>query len=295
MEHKVPQRSEEWYQLRRELVVTASKFGDAVGVGRGKPYHFYRSLLEVDTGSEESPYTRHGVEMEPIIHEAYDLLTGSKTRESGLWTITDENDLLKGLIGASPDAIVLDKGTSNMIGLCEFKAPVHQMYAGIPRQYMVQMQGQMAVTGLPWCDFMAVCVKTREIMLRRVYFHRQFWTFIASRLLVFCRAVKTARLSKSPLDYPGDLNVSTVKTWTICDKPFPHEQNIKVDDLLQPNIAGSNCYRGPSCVTMTFDFLMGQGQEMSPELKDKLSGILEDLDFRIEEKEIEQAMISSDL
>ena len=52
-----------------------------------------------------------------------------------------------GLIGASPDAIVLDKGTLNMIGLCEFKAPVHQMYAGIPRQYMVQMQGQMAVTG----------------------------------------------------------------------------------------------------------------------------------------------------
>ena len=51
------------------------------------------------------------------------------------------------LIGASPDAIVLDNKMSSMIGHCEFKAPVHQMYAGIPRQYMVQMQGQMAVTG----------------------------------------------------------------------------------------------------------------------------------------------------
>ena len=52
-----------------------------------------------------------------------------------------------GFIGASPDAIVVDKVTSDMIGLCEFKAPVHHMYAGIPRQDMVQMQGQMAVTG----------------------------------------------------------------------------------------------------------------------------------------------------
>ena len=47
-------------------------------------------------------------------------------------------------------------------------------------------------------------------------------------------------------------------------------------------------------MTLTFDFLMGQGHELSPEFKDKLSGILEDLDFKIEEKEIEQAMISSD-
>ena len=51
-----------------------------------------------------------------------------------------------GLVGASPDAIVLDEVTK-MIGLCEFKAPVHCLYADIPRQYMVQMQGQMALTG----------------------------------------------------------------------------------------------------------------------------------------------------
>ena len=52
-----------------------------------------------------------------------------------------------GLVGASPDALVLDEVTKKMIGLCEFKAPVHRLYADIPRQYMVQMQGQMALTG----------------------------------------------------------------------------------------------------------------------------------------------------
>ena len=86
-----------------------------------------------------------------------------------------------------------------------------------------------------------------------------------------------------------------MKSWTVCDKPFPHEQNIKVEDLLQPNIAGTNCFRGPSGVTLTYEFLLGQGQDLSPDLQDKLSGILEDIDFQIEEKQIEQAMLSSDL
>ena len=35
--------------------------------------------------------------MEPIIHEAYGLLTGNKTRESGLWTIQDEKNPLQGI------------------------------------------------------------------------------------------------------------------------------------------------------------------------------------------------------
>ena len=39
--------------------------------------------------------------MEPIIHEAYDLLTGNKSRESGLWTITDQKDPLKGTVGVN--------------------------------------------------------------------------------------------------------------------------------------------------------------------------------------------------
>ena len=47
-----------------------------------------------------------------------------------------------------------------------------------------------SIIGLPWCDFMAVCEKTREIMLKRVYFHAHFWKFVASRLLTFCHAVK---------------------------------------------------------------------------------------------------------
>ena len=45
-----------------------------------------------DAGSH---LTQHGIDMEPVIHEAYDLLTGQKTRESGFWTLINEQNPLK--------------------------------------------------------------------------------------------------------------------------------------------------------------------------------------------------------
>jgi hypothetical protein len=45
MEHNVKQRSEKWFELRRGMVVTASRFADAIGAGKGKAYDFLKSLL----------------------------------------------------------------------------------------------------------------------------------------------------------------------------------------------------------------------------------------------------------
>ena len=56
---------------------------------------------------------------------------------------------MSGLIGASPDGVVMKKSDSTkMVGLVEFKAPVHIIYDkmngakghGIPRRYIVQVK-----------------------------------------------------------------------------------------------------------------------------------------------------------
>ena len=143
----VPQRSQEWFDLRRSVLLTASKFGDAIGVGSGKPFDFLQSLLHVDHNgnSSENEHTRHGTCTEPIIEEAYQLLTGLATRQSGFW-LPAEDDPLYGIVGASPDALVVDsEGTC--VGLAEYKAPVYCLYSekahgahGIPRRYMAQIQ-----------------------------------------------------------------------------------------------------------------------------------------------------------
>ena len=59
-----------------------------------------------------------------------------------------EESAMHGLVGASPDGLVMSSSdTSRMIGLVEFKAPVHKLYdktagtlEGIPRRCMVQVR-----------------------------------------------------------------------------------------------------------------------------------------------------------
>ena len=82
MEHRVKQRSPEWHQLRRNVLLTTSTFADAVGVGKGKPFHFFQSRMEQQGSEEEvidsteTSMMQHGIDMERIIKEAYELLTG---------------------------------------------------------------------------------------------------------------------------------------------------------------------------------------------------------------------------
>ena len=199
----VKQRSAKWFELRQSVLLTASKFGDAVGVGRGKPYHFLASLLcddACDSHSDDagSGFTAHGVAFEPVLNECYQLLTGYTTRDSGFW-VPSETDPLYNLVGASPDAKVYAsvQGTRTCVGLAEYKAPVYQMYQekatvphAIPRMYMVQMQGQMAVSGHQWCDFLAICEQSREIQLKRVYFNKAYWAVMTTKLMHFCQLLQ---------------------------------------------------------------------------------------------------------
>ena len=86
--------------------------------------------------------------------------------------------------------------TGEFIGLAEFKAPIHGLYNekvhphGIPRYYMAQVQGQMAVCNKHWCDFMAVCTKTRQLLLKRVHFSLKYWASVSQRLDAFIDILK---------------------------------------------------------------------------------------------------------
>ena len=136
---------------------------------------------------------KHGIETEPLIDEAYQLLTSNITEKSGLW-FPDKNNSLHGLVAASPDRKVMMG--RKLLGLCEYKAPVHCLYNpncsiyGFPRKYMVQVQGQMAVCNASWCDFMAVCTRTKHIMLKRVLFNKTYWAAVSEKLQKFIQNLK---------------------------------------------------------------------------------------------------------
>lgn len=288
MESKVKQRSKEWFDIRQSVYLTSSKFGDALGVGMGKPYYFFLSLMSDDNDEDEeevteSSHTQHGITMEEIILECYHLLTGHKTRESGFWVPRDR--ILQDLIGTSPDAVVVDDQGED-IGLCEFKAPIYRMYKtentvqGIPRHYMAQIQGQLAITGLPWCNFLAVCKNTKEIMLKKVYFHSEYWTNVEKILKQFCYALQDARLRKElgydPLDFEG---ARKLETWPVQIDYLPGELSINVEDLLQ--IDKRKRFSGPSNVWLSFDFLIGQSYSLPPCLQEYAQKMINEVDEQL--------------
>eukprot|EP00042_Codosiga_hollandica_P042555 m.392650 g.392650 ORF g.392650 m.392650 type:complete len:288 (+) comp56353_c0_seq2:1845-2708(+) len=277
VEHAVEQRSAAWLRLRQRVLITASNVGSLVGrdeigsswlfhtaLQQQKPALFAPSLLQAQedrTPLERTPQDQplsdsssdalreHGMKMEPVLAEAYELLTGLHTRSAGFFQ-PHPGHRLHSHVGASPDRMVLDRETHEVVGLVEFKAPMFKMYSagrtdvvrGIPAAYLTQMQMQMAVVGVrTWCDFFAICVQTREIMLQRVHFSSTYWAKLEAAIWKYaCCAQK-------------GIAPNYLKT---VPRPDLAEDEVSVNSLLFHD-AQRGRFIGPSRIPLSLEFLLG--------------------------------------
>ena len=130
--------------------MTASMIGGILG---DNPYENYESMLNRKSGLESfkgNKYTRHGNKFEEIATICYQDRTNSKVEEYGL--ITHQN---YPLIGASPDGITTD---GIMLEIkCPFtrelKTEGYNNGLGVPDYYWDQVQIQLEVCNLEYCDF----------------------------------------------------------------------------------------------------------------------------------------------
>ena len=94
------------------------------------------------------------------------------------------------ILGCTPDAIVMDLSVEDKFGICEVKCPYNKMSVtpmeassdpaffmeiidGKPQlkrehHYYDQVQGQIAITGVHWCDF--VCYTKKGMAIERIFF-----------------------------------------------------------------------------------------------------------------------------
>ncbi len=84
-------------------------------------------------------------------------------------------------LGSSPDGVIFDPSGNPPFGLLEVKCPNIQSYVDCPylkmsggalklgrqHKYYWQVQGQMLLTGLEWCDFV-VCAQ-EDMLVERIY------------------------------------------------------------------------------------------------------------------------------
>jgi putative phage-type endonuclease len=142
----VEQRSQEWYDMRQNLI-TASDFAQALGEGKfGTQKQFFQKKCgyEKDTFDQNNPALKWGVRYEPVANAAYERRNKTKTYEFGL--LRHPKYLW---FGASPDAI------SELGIMIEIKCPWKRRITGeVPRQYYYQIQGQLDVCRLEECDYL---------------------------------------------------------------------------------------------------------------------------------------------
>lgn len=162
--HNIDQNTEAWQKLRCTRF-TSSVFSDLL-MGKstlGYNQAIYRVVYGRLTGempeSFSNDWMSRGLELEPIASQLYESLTFDKCRPGGFWELDE-------WIGSSPDFLVGEDG------LLQIKCPKWSTHvsalngSGIQKEYFIQVQGEMLVTGRAWCDLLYYHPKLPHVINR---------------------------------------------------------------------------------------------------------------------------------
>ncbi len=158
------QNTPEWYEARLGIPTT-SMFSNIIG-SKGEPStsaEAYMNQLVADWIAGEpvdafkgNKYTEIGKEREPAVQALYELTSGNHVDSVGFIFRNEDR-----LVGSSTDGLVrLGDPAGFLSGVFEQKNPKASTMVGyltkkeMPSFYKPQVQGELWVTDLEWCDFM---------------------------------------------------------------------------------------------------------------------------------------------
>ena len=189
---------ETWVQ-ERKYRLTASKFGR---IARRQRNHEKLCEDMLNAKPVKTKSTEHGIKYEPIALREYEKHMHKighpvKVEKSGFFVSPKIF-----FLGCSPDGKVVDSVSQDQFGLAEVKCPSSkfnvtpeeacsdpsfclELVNGSPRlkrnhEYYDQIQGQMALTGAKWCDF--VVYTSRGLNIERIPFDKERWSYVLAIL-----------------------------------------------------------------------------------------------------------------
>jgi putative phage-type endonuclease len=180
------QRSPAWHAARAGKI-TASRFVDVIGTKAARARYMREIVFERAAGM-----ARHeiggkalawGTDVETFARDAYQLHTGNLVVESDFIVHPAYP-----FIGASPDGLVASDGGIEM--KCPHDEGVHvaTWLDGMPLEHMAQVQGNLAVTGRRWWDFISYDPRQAEhlrLYVQRIPRHDEFIARLIGALLQF--------------------------------------------------------------------------------------------------------------
>lgn len=207
-EHTASQGSQAWLNSRNRL--TASKFDEATS--DNPKFDSQEDIAAYILGTKKPVFTpeatkrmQFGTNNEPRVRDWYIKTYNLKVIETGLavpkWNL---------YLGASSDGDVYDEN-NNCIGVIEIKCP-RKMYGPLLKNsqnaniaiadnsntksiyehdhiwssHYAQMQGNMAIKGVSWCDYIVADLYADIVIVERVYFNQEYWSgYLYPRLVQF--------------------------------------------------------------------------------------------------------------
>ena len=169
----VKQGSEEWLSEKAGKPSTSDFSCIITSTGKQstqREKYLNQLAAERITGKRDEGFTskamERGIEVEAEAVLFYEGVYDMKTEVAGVCYKNEEKSCL-----ASPDRLVYDK-LGSIVGLLEIKCPLNYTHVKylldgkLPTAYFQQVQGQLYVTGLEWCDFMSYYAGLKPLVVR---------------------------------------------------------------------------------------------------------------------------------
>lgn len=187
-----------WFE-ERKLRLTASNFGKVLHRKKEPTEPFLKSIFEAKDLSNVASI-RHGKQNEKVVRSHYARKMQKHLNKN--FTVYDTGLVVNPshpYLGATPDGKVFDPTSASPFGLLEIKCPYTwrnhtveaacndvnfpcSMVDGVPKLrtddkqgYYAQIQGQLALSGLPWCDFVIYLSGSRSLSVERISFDPTYW------------------------------------------------------------------------------------------------------------------------
>lgn len=172
----VEQGSDAWFEARTGRV-TGTRFASLMAKKTTKAYQDLATDLaaEIITGEVEESYSNtvmeRGKDLEPEARELYQKIMDVDVAEAGF--IIPDGEFTD-YIGISPDGIIMELSEDEYteVGMVEIKCPLRKthlkyLFGGkLPSEYRHQVQSQLFVTGLDYCDFMSYYPGMKPFIVR---------------------------------------------------------------------------------------------------------------------------------
>lgn len=182
-----PQRSPEWFALRRGKVtasrlcdwLAASKAKDTVGKPLKARLDYEKELMfERQFGVSFNVYVsdamQDGIDFENFARTQYNKITGRTMVECGAW--------YSAAFCASPDGTIGEDGLGE-IKIVRDNTFTEILISGVPEKHWQQIQGQLWASGRKWCDYVAVNLNTKRVVIIRVEVDQEFHDYLEEAVI----------------------------------------------------------------------------------------------------------------